>query len=106
MCGFRHFAQAILGLGADQIPSLGPDPRDQGNAAHAALHHVYDDLKRAGGMAQARRDPQAAQQRAERLCTEKAEAILGEVAVHLMITGQHFAEVFRADRQHDRHADR
>jgi RecB family exonuclease/inactivated superfamily I helicase len=84
-CRFRHFAAAILGLERSQVPTLGPDPREEGSAAHAALELVYRDLLRRGGLAAARAQPEEAVARARLVFDDGQEHILTEVTVHPLL---------------------
>jgi ATP-dependent helicase/DNAse subunit B len=85
VCRFRHFAAVILGLERSQVPTLGPDPREEGSAAHAALELVYRDLLRRGGLAAARAQPEAAVARAREVFEQGQECILTEVTVHPLL---------------------
>jgi RecB family exonuclease len=96
MCRYRHFASAILRLREEDVPSLGANPREQGSAAHAALHLVYRDIMARGGLRQARLDPGGARERAREVFWEHAEAILAEVAVHPLLRDATLMHAWRA----------
>ena len=85
MCGYRHFAQTILGLQGQTRKSLGPDPREEGSAAHAALHVVYAAFIRAGGLQRWRGSPEAALELARETFNTQVEAILHDVQVHPLL---------------------
>jgi len=84
-CRFRHFAAVILGLEREQVPTLGPDPREEGSAAHAALWLVYRDLVARGGMVAAREQPAATVARARDVFEASVDPILAEVTVHPLL---------------------
>ncbi len=85
MCAYRHFAQAMLGLTGEDVGTLGASPREEGSAAHAALHVVYRDLVSRGGLEAARQDPKATWQRARQVFEASADEVLREVVVHPLL---------------------
>jgi RecB family exonuclease len=82
VCAFRYFAARMLRLEQDEVPTLGPDAREQGRAAHAGLKVVYAELIRRGGLEAARADRGATWSWARESFDAHAEEILSEVEVH------------------------
>lgn len=82
VCAFKFFAADLLGLKREELPTLGPDPREQGSAAHAGLELIYRDLIKKGGLREARRDPDACVAWARELFLANAGHVLREVRVH------------------------
>jgi len=87
VCAFRYVARTVFGLEREEVPSLGPDAAEQGTAAHAALYLVYRDLMAHGGLVTARRDRDAALQRARTVVEAAADDVLREVVIHPALRG-------------------
>lgn len=96
MCGYRHYAAAILNLTVEDLPSLGASPREQGSAAHAALHLVYADIMAHGGLAAARRDEAATLARAQDIFWQNATAILAETTIHPLLRPASLSQAWQA----------
>lgn len=94
-CAFLHFASAVLRLARDDVPTLGADPREEGNAAHAALYVVYRDVIGRGGLGAARRDVEAALGRAREVFDAARDEILREVVVHPALRAAVLEEAWR-----------
>ncbi len=91
-CAFRYAAAALWGLGTDDDIALGATPREQGSAAHAALHQVYDGIMHSGGMRQARLAPQQALDTAKAVMGQHTARILAETQVHPLLQPAFLAE--------------
>ena len=82
ICAFRYFAGTLLGLEREEVPTLGPDVREQGRAAHAGLQVVYRALIERGGLVAARSDSADTLCWAREVFDAHAEGILADVEVH------------------------
>ncbi len=93
-CRFRYFAAALLRLRQEDVPSLGADARDEGNAGHAALHRVYDALRARGGLTWARSHRKEAMGLAHSAFTASADDILRQVVIHPALRGAVLEDVW------------
>ncbi len=81
-CNFKYVSAHLLKLRVDDVPRLGVDAREEGILVHAALHVVYDDLRKHGGFKFLRVEPEKCLMRARHVFEQHQQRLLADVSVH------------------------